>query len=104
MAKVLVVDDDPQMRSLLVEWLAGLGHEAYAAPDPLSGAVRAKTLKPDVLVLDYQMPAGGAPALLKSLEAVPELARLPVLMCTGLPLDEVKKACPESPLRRYARK
>jgi CheY-like chemotaxis protein len=104
MAKILIVDDDPALLILLKEFFVGLGHEVLTAPDPLTAAARAKIGKPDLMILDFQMPLGGAQAVLKNLDAVPELKKLPVLMCTGSPLDEVKKKVPETPLRRYASK
>lgn len=104
MARILVVDDDPSLLALLSEFFKSIGHEVFTAPDPVSFASRVKVVKPDVVVMDFQMPAGGAVAALKSLEAIPEMAKLPVLFCTGASLEEVKKAFPETALRRYAQK
>jgi CheY-like chemotaxis protein len=104
MAKILIVDDDPSLLDMLSEYFEKLGHEVVTAPDPLSAAVRAKTVRPDMMILDFQMPLGGAEAVMKTLDSTPELKNLPVLMCTGSPLAEVKKKIPETPLRRYASK
>jgi CheY-like chemotaxis protein len=104
MARILLVDDDPTLLVVLSDFLKSAGHEVFTAPDPISFASRVKVIKPDIVIMDFQMPAGGAAAAQRTLDSTPELQKLPILFCTGVPMAEVKKVFPESPLRRYVSK
>ena len=104
MAKILVVDDDPNVLALLKDFLEGLGHAVFTAPDPVAFLARVKVVQPDAVVMDMQMPAGGADVAMTALEASATLRGVPVLFCTAIALEEVRRRYPESPLRRYASK
>jgi len=54
--RVLVVEDDPGTRDLLVELLSGEGYEVRAAADGLEGIAAANGFRPDVIVLDLGLP------------------------------------------------
>ncbi|MDE2237886.1 MAG: response regulator [Elusimicrobia bacterium] len=96
MAKILVVDDDEIVLELLKDFIGGLGHEVYTAPDPVSFLARVKLISPDIVIMDLQMPAGGADVAVAALQASESLR--------GIPLEEARRRFPESPLRRYASK
>lgn len=55
MKRVLVVDDDEDMRELMVAILGG-SYQVSAAADGLAGLLAAKAQKPDLVVLDLLMP------------------------------------------------
>ncbi|MEU9041402.1 MULTISPECIES: response regulator transcription factor [unclassified Kitasatospora] len=80
MTYVLVVDDDPVIRTSLVEALSALGHVVSSAADGF-GALREFTqCPPDVVVLDLGLPdLDGADALLM----IRGLSRVPVLVATA---------------------
>jgi PAS domain S-box-containing protein len=64
-AKVLVIDDDDDVRSLYVECLALLGYDVSQAPDGLAGlAIMEKSL-PDVVITDFAMPRLNGAELVK---------------------------------------
>ncbi|MCP4499725.1 MAG: HDOD domain-containing protein [Deltaproteobacteria bacterium] len=65
--RVLVIDDDPMVRSSLRETLRKWGHEVLMAKGPLDGFGVFCRDKPDVVLLDFYMPDGGAPAFLREL-------------------------------------
>ncbi|MDE2038511.1 MAG: response regulator [Elusimicrobia bacterium] len=104
MAKILVVDDDEIVLELLKDFIGGLGHEVYTAPDPVSFLARVKLISPDIVIMDLQMPAGGADVAVAALQASESLRGIPLLFCTSIPLEEARRRFPESPLRRYASK
>lgn len=55
--RVLIADDEPIIRLDLKNMLEGLGYEVVAeAADGVSGVEAARTLKPDVAILDIKMP------------------------------------------------
>ena len=58
MTKVLVVDDDPDMRALLNVWLRRGGFQMIAAEDGYQAVQFATQQQPDVILLDINLPAG----------------------------------------------
>jgi two-component system KDP operon response regulator KdpE len=58
-ARILIVDDEVQMRRLLQTGLAGYGYEVESAGDGLEGLAKARAWRPDVVVLDLEMPRLG---------------------------------------------
>ena len=81
MGKILVVDDEPQIRALLDECLAAAGFETTQAGDATEAVAAVQTERPAVILLDVMMPRTGG------LEALSELKRIapdvPVIMCTA---------------------
>lgn len=54
--KILVVDDEPSVLKLVEAYLRPEGFEVFTARDGLTGLKSARTLKPDLLVLDLMLP------------------------------------------------
>ena len=81
--KVLVVDDSALMRALLTEIINGAGdiRVVGTAPDPLVARDLVKTLNPDVLTLDVEMPKMDG---LEFLRRLMRLRPMPVIMISSL--------------------
>jgi two-component system nitrogen regulation response regulator GlnG len=79
--KILVVDDEPDVRAVLVACLAAAGFETREAGDGDAAVAAVQAERPAVILLDVTMPQQGG------LEALPELNRIapevPVIMCTA---------------------
>lgn len=80
---ILVVEDDPSVRGLLRTLVEVEGYPAIAAPDGVSGLVRASAAKPSLVLLDVKMPDLGGLRVLEELRDNPRLANVPVLVVTG---------------------
>lgn len=50
--KTLIVDDEPQMRSMMAEWLTHAGYESLTACDGEEGLISLLKEQPDVAVSD----------------------------------------------------
>lgn len=83
MARILVIDDYPAILTLLQLTLARAGHEVATAGDGESGLKLAGTMKPDLVLLDVDMPDGDGLAVCRTLKRDPAMAHIPVLMMTG---------------------
>ena len=83
MARVLVIDDEPDVRWLLRLSLEREGHEVLLAEDGLRGVAMAQRQKPDVIVLDLMMPVMDGYGVLGSLADDPRTAKVPVLVLTA---------------------
>lgn len=83
MSRILVVDDDPDIRTLVATYLRPEGHAVEFAEDGARGLEAAVNLAPDVVVADFQMPRMDGFALFSALRANPKTARVPVVMLTA---------------------
>ena len=67
--KILIVEDDPDARSVLVQGLAECGHTTACAANSTEGLTLAKTEDFDVLIIDRMLPDGDGLDIVKSLRA-----------------------------------
>ncbi|MGH2370249.1 MAG: response regulator, partial [Chloroflexota bacterium] len=81
--KVLVVDDSPTIRKLVVRTLQDLGWTAAEAKDGAEALESIRKNRPDVVISDVEMPRLDGYGLLAALRSRPETAALPVIMLTS---------------------
>ncbi len=84
MSRILLIDDDEDMLSITVRWLAKAGYEVSSAS---SGSAALKLLSeftPDLILLDYAMPEMDGPAVLKAIRSGEATKKIPVLYRTGM--------------------
>ena len=84
MATVLIVEDNPANMTLAVFLLQSAGHKVLKALDAEAGLTLAREEKPDLILMDIQLPGMDglqATALLKSSEVT---ANIPVIALTAL--------------------
>jgi DNA-binding NtrC family response regulator len=79
--RILVVEDDDCLRQAVTSFLEGKGFETAAAPDCEEAEKYVRSLKPDVAVLDYNLPDGNALDLMSRLRTVDP--SLPFIILTG---------------------
>lgn len=82
-ALVLVVDDDPTIRQLLLGFLADVGFRATAVEDGASALAAIRQEPPDLILLDVNLPDMDGLAVCRELRASPFLAHIPVVMMTA---------------------
>ncbi len=82
--KILIVDDDPDLVEAVTMILESKKYEVAAAYGGLEGLQKARTEKPDLIVLDVMMPDKDGYAVCKDLKADPELRKIPVLLLTAV--------------------
>jgi putative two-component system response regulator len=82
--KILVVDDDAANRELLQESLIAEGLEVVTAPDGRSSLEAFARLKPDLVLLDVNMPFLDGFEVCRHLKSNPETRLTPVVLVTGL--------------------
>jgi two-component system, OmpR family, KDP operon response regulator KdpE len=79
-AHILVVEDDPHIRSAVLRALGERGHAVASAPDAMSGLREAVGTAPDLVVLDLGLPDLDGTELLRMLRAV---SSVPVIVATA---------------------
>lgn len=88
MARILVVDDTPDIRLLLVAVLQRAGHEVIEAADGTSVHSWVRDANPDVIILDLMMPGMDGWETLAQLKSSPESRDIPVIISSVLSEDE----------------
>lgn len=104
MAKVLVVDDDHEISTVLSECLTACGHQVRLAADPAHMAVITRDFAPDLVILDMQMPGGGGPSAQRVIEGNERLRNSKMILHSSMPMEHLKRWFPEAPNRRYLTK
>jgi two-component system phosphate regulon response regulator PhoB len=81
--RILVVDDDADIRDMLSFKLANSGFEVHTEEDGETGVAAALELRPDLVVLDWMMPRMTGPEVCVALRQDPATERLPVILLTA---------------------
>lgn len=82
--RILVVDDDPMVRDVLVRFLQREGYTALVASDGREALEIVAHQAPDLVLLDVTMPGLDGFSVCRSLKDNPRTALIPVTMLTGL--------------------
>jgi CheY-like chemotaxis protein len=104
MARVLVIDDEPDVRWLLRLSLERVGHEVLLAEDGLRGVAMAQRQKPDAIVLDLMMPVMDGYGVLDALAKDTRTAHLPVLVLTAKAIPDEEERVTRAGARRFVTK
>jgi CheY-like chemotaxis protein len=83
MARVLVVEDKAENLDLMVYLLTAFGHETLVARDGAEGVAVASQSRPDLVVMDLQMPEMDGYEAASLLRANPEVSRIPIVAVTA---------------------
>nr|MBA3533150.1 response regulator [Ardenticatenales bacterium] len=87
-ARVLIVDDDPDARTVVRSILAASeGWEVIEAVDGQQGLLYLQEHRPDLMILDLMMPRMDGFEVLHRLEELPEEERIPVVVLTAKDLS-----------------
>jgi len=84
--KVLVVDDDPDVRTFIITVLEENNFIPIVAKDGVEGLQKIKEENPDLVTLDVLMPRGSGIRLYRKLKTDLSLKNIPVIMLTGITL------------------
>jgi DNA-binding response OmpR family regulator len=81
--KILIVEDDADVRMGLHVRLKANHYDIFFAVDALSSVAEARKHEPDLILLDLGLPAGDGFVVMDRLKAVPALAIIPVIVVSG---------------------
>jgi DNA-binding response OmpR family regulator len=82
-ARILVADDDVDIRELVEFKLSTLGHDVVAVADGAAAIEACQSERPDLAVLDVMMPGVSGLDAIRAIRADPALADLPVILLTA---------------------
>src|ERR1700682_5991482 len=81
--KILIVDDDPDIRQGMNVRLKANHYDTFFAADAFSSMVEARKHEPDLIILDLGLPAGDGFVVMERLKTIPSLAVIPVIVVSA---------------------
>lgn len=88
MAKILVVEDNPANMKLACLLLRNAGHRVLCAVDAETGLALARADRPDLILMDIQLPGMDGLAATALLKQDPATAAIPVIALTAMAMKE----------------
>jgi CheY-like chemotaxis protein len=83
MTRILVVDDDAAVRSVVTDALLEDGYQVDAACNGRQALAAFRKHRPDALVLDLEMPVMDGPTLMRTLRERTKWGRVPLVVVSG---------------------
>ena len=103
-AKILVVDDDPFIVTLLREFLTAKHHEVLEADDGAQAFVLAEKEMPHLIILDIVMPGLYGSAAAKKLHEYWRTSKIPIIIFSAYSDELVQPLMKENPKIRFLKK
>jgi CheY-like chemotaxis protein len=83
MAKILIAEDEPDIRSLVAFTLKFAGHTVVEVSNGADAVITAKTEQPDLILMDVRMPRMTGYEACQVMKADPETADIPVVFLSA---------------------
>ena len=81
--KILIIDDDPAIARLAGMNLEHAGYLIFTAFDARDGLRKVLTEKPDLIMLDIEMPYADGFTIMDIFKSSPDTAGIPIIMCSA---------------------
>jgi len=88
MGLMLIVDDNVEFRTMVSDYFTDLGFTVEIAENGREGLLKAKAIRPDIILCDVMMPDIGGIEVIRGLQADDETRAIPVLVITGTFFDK----------------
>jgi two-component system cell cycle response regulator DivK len=85
--RILIVEDQPDNRRILRDLLTKAGFDLVEAEDGAQGVIAAQTHRPDLILMDIQLPILDGYEATRRLKADPELQSIPIIVITSYALS-----------------
>jgi DNA-binding response OmpR family regulator len=102
--KILMIDDDNTVYSTVKVWLEHDGYEFFRAADGKAGLKMAARKRPDLILLDVNMPGIDGIETLRRLKEDSRTSGIPVIMLTGVDDSKTARAAMHEYAEQYITK
>jgi DNA-binding response OmpR family regulator len=102
--KILIVDDDPDVRNGMHVRLKANHYDTFFAGDALSSMTEARKHEPDLIILDLGLPAGDGFVVMERLKAIPALAVIPIIVVSARDVLANKERALKAGAKAYLQK
>ncbi len=90
--KILIVEDEVNLRELVKARLEENNYEVITAADGFNAITQSRKVKPDLIILDLMIPHIDGYAVCRLLKSTPELSSIPVIMFTArTSIDDMRR-------------
>lgn len=104
MSKILIIEDELDTVKVVTKRLTQNGFEVVVALDAYEGVKFAHKEKPDLIILDLMLPAGGGLYFLKNIKMAAGIRFTPVVVLTGIKNEEYKQQILDEGVEAYLEK
>jgi CheY-like chemotaxis protein len=104
MAKILIVDDNPDVREVLRCQLEMLGYLVISAENGYTGIAKAIAEQPDLILMDIMMPEMDGYQTMEVIRNKSEFRRLPIIALTAKAMKGDREKCLEAGASDYLAK
>ena len=90
--RILVVEDQDDLRAILRDFLTASGYDVVEAADGGEGVAKARSLRPDLILMDIQLPVLNGYETTRQIKADPNLKATPIIAVSSYAMrsDEEK--------------
>lgn len=85
--RILIVEDQEDNRRILRDLLSAAGYDFMEAETGEDGVAMARTHRPDLVLMDIQLPVMDGFEATRAIRAIPELASVPIIAVTSYALS-----------------
>ena len=101
---ILLVEDTKEVVMMLKDYLELAGYKVFTAQDGIDGIVQARHVKPDLILMDIQMPRMDGFETTRKLRSDPNFRYTPIIALTALAMPHDRERCLEAGMDEYISK
>ncbi len=103
-AQILIADDNPDIATLLQDYLSGKNHRVIVVADGFQLAAKAAEHRPHLIITDIQMPGAYGNSAYGVLQKDEYTKNIPVIFMSAHPYEKLAKLLPNDPKTRFVHK
>ena len=101
---ILLVEDTQEVVMMVRDYLELAGYKVFTAQDGVDGIVQARHVKPDLILMDVQMPRMNGFETTRKLRSDPKFRYTPIIALTALAMPHDRERCLEAGMDEYISK
>ncbi len=102
--RILVIEDQEDLRGILRDLLAGSGYDVAEAADGRDGVAKAQSEQPDLILMDIQLPVLDGYEATRQIKADPNLKVIPIIAISSFAMKGDEEKARASGCDRYVTK